>query len=224
MDTEFAKLEIVNAEKVDEGVIFSIPVVNASMKGTQDIQNLGATITYLKRNLYLNALEISEKDVCDSLDNKKEAAERAIIEKEKLKTEKEKKEANDKIKELQKLRADVKKGLSALAEKKFENFDNSSRKNKSIKKHLGVDSDANISGITDVILLGNYYKHLHDKYLGCMKEEKALKLADDCFTMANKIEFDIEKNALIKNIDEYSKKRDIKALEILCKNLKSRGL
>ena len=41
----------------------------ASLKGCHPIQNEGATITYLKRYLYLNAFEISEADVLDATMN-----------------------------------------------------------------------------------------------------------------------------------------------------------
>ena len=39
------------------------------MKGCHPVQNEGATITYLKRYLYLNAFEISEADVLDATMN-----------------------------------------------------------------------------------------------------------------------------------------------------------
>ena len=41
----------------------------ASLKGCHPVQNEGATITYLKRYLYLNAFEISEADVLDATMN-----------------------------------------------------------------------------------------------------------------------------------------------------------
>jgi hypothetical protein len=77
-DNEIAKLVIANVDNTDETVEFSTPVASAEVfkKGSNDlamlpIQILGSQHTYLKRYLYLNALEIVEGDVLDAtLDNK----------------------------------------------------------------------------------------------------------------------------------------------------------
>ena len=71
-DNDFAKLEIINIEKPEETILFTSPFVMANVKGAQDIQNLGATQTYQRRYLYLVALEITENDVIDSLDQKEQ--------------------------------------------------------------------------------------------------------------------------------------------------------
>ena len=75
---EEAKLIIINSEKVDETIEFTCPVVDLTLKGANAIQNLGGTQTYLRRYLYMNALEIVENDEFDAVigkeskDNKSE--------------------------------------------------------------------------------------------------------------------------------------------------------
>lgn len=56
-----AVLKIINSEKPDEEIIFSIPTANAVIDGNA-VQGIGATQTYLRRYLYLNAFEIAEFD------------------------------------------------------------------------------------------------------------------------------------------------------------------
>jgi hypothetical protein len=70
-DSENATLKLINCERSDEVISFEIPNVPAQMKGANPIQELGATSTYLRRYLYLNAYEIQEADVVDSLDKDK---------------------------------------------------------------------------------------------------------------------------------------------------------
>lgn len=64
---ENATLTIINIERSEldsETITFETPVIIAQMGGKTDktIQGLGATHTYLKRYLYLNALELTEFD------------------------------------------------------------------------------------------------------------------------------------------------------------------
>jgi len=63
---ELATLTIVNSEKPDEAIVFTSPFADASIKGTTPVQSLGGAHTYLKRYLYLNALEIIDGDVLDA--------------------------------------------------------------------------------------------------------------------------------------------------------------
>ena len=63
---DIATLTIVNTDKPDEMVVFSSPTADASVKGTTPVQSLGAVHTYLKRYLYVNALEIIDGDVLDA--------------------------------------------------------------------------------------------------------------------------------------------------------------
>lgn len=66
-DNERAELKLINCEKSEECISFNIPNAPAQMKGANPIQELGATSTYLRRYLYLNAYEIQEADAVDSL-------------------------------------------------------------------------------------------------------------------------------------------------------------
>ena len=64
--TEKATLTIIDTEKEGSQIIFESDKIEAVLKGTTSIQQLGATHTYLKRYLYLNALEIVENDFVDA--------------------------------------------------------------------------------------------------------------------------------------------------------------
>lgn len=80
---EEAKLIIINSEKVDETIEFTCPVVDLTLKGANAIQNLGGTQTYLRRYLYMNALEIVENDEFDAIigrDNKDNKSENKLSE------------------------------------------------------------------------------------------------------------------------------------------------
>ncbi len=65
-DKEMAKLTLVNSEDPIETLIFTSPMSEATLKGCHAVQNLGASITYLRRYLWINALEIVESDALDS--------------------------------------------------------------------------------------------------------------------------------------------------------------
>ena len=71
LDEKRAKLTIVNADKTEESLTFYTPTAEADIKGAQAIQKLGGVHTYLKRYLYLNALEIAEHDAIDGLPQEK---------------------------------------------------------------------------------------------------------------------------------------------------------
>ena len=57
-----ASLEIINTEKTEESISFTLPVVIGNGIGMQAI---GASDTYARRYLYMNALEITENDQID---------------------------------------------------------------------------------------------------------------------------------------------------------------
>lgn len=63
---DLATLTIVDIDKTDSAIQFTSPVAEAGVKGTTPVQSLGAVHTYLKRYLYLNALEIIENDMLDA--------------------------------------------------------------------------------------------------------------------------------------------------------------
>jgi len=62
-----ATLTIVDTDAPDGNIIvFTTPIADAQVKGTTPVQSLGALHTYLKRYLYVNALEIIENDMLDA--------------------------------------------------------------------------------------------------------------------------------------------------------------
>lgn len=60
-----ATLTIVNEEKPDETIVISSPMSEAALKGCHAVQNLGAVQTYLRRYLWVAALEIVEHDALE---------------------------------------------------------------------------------------------------------------------------------------------------------------
>lgn len=67
---ETAKLFILNVENPNECILFSSPVEKAEMKGATPIQMLGAKHTYMRRYLWLIAMEICENDEIDATSGK----------------------------------------------------------------------------------------------------------------------------------------------------------
>lgn len=69
MNEAYASLKIYDYEdnSMEE---FSTPIAELELKGCNKIQALGGTHTYLKRYLYINALEIVESDLFDSITGK----------------------------------------------------------------------------------------------------------------------------------------------------------
>lgn len=63
---EEATLLIVDSEKPEEKILFSTPSVIPQLKGTSEIQNIGASQTYMRRYLYTMALEISDFDMVNT--------------------------------------------------------------------------------------------------------------------------------------------------------------
>ena len=63
---EYADMRIINVEKPEEVIAISSPMSTAALKGCHDVQNLGAVQTYLRRYLWVAALEIVEHDALDS--------------------------------------------------------------------------------------------------------------------------------------------------------------
>ena len=71
---EKAILTIVDIEKEENTLIFESSKANAEVRAANSIQQLGATHTYLKRYLYLNALEIVENDPINAIIDKDKAS------------------------------------------------------------------------------------------------------------------------------------------------------
>lgn len=74
MTSEIAELEIIDCED-KTSVKFTSPIAELELKGCNKIQALGGTHTYLKRYLYINALEIVEADLFDAVTGKEEPQE-----------------------------------------------------------------------------------------------------------------------------------------------------
>ena len=77
--SELATLSFVDCEN-NEKIDFTSPMATASLKGCHEVQNTGASETYLKRYLYQNCFEIVENDALDgTMDpNAKDEAEELI--------------------------------------------------------------------------------------------------------------------------------------------------
>ena len=63
---ETATLLIINVDNVTDTITFESPIAQAEIKGSTPIQCLGGIHTYMKRYLYLNALEIVESEMFDA--------------------------------------------------------------------------------------------------------------------------------------------------------------
>ena len=70
-NTDHAFMEIVNNEKPEEKITLSSPMSTAALKGCHEVQNLGAVQTYIRRYLWVAALEIVEHDALDATTGKK---------------------------------------------------------------------------------------------------------------------------------------------------------
>lgn len=63
---ELATLSIVDVENPQDRIEITSPMSEASLKGCHAVQNLGAVETYIRRYLWVAALEIVEHDAVDS--------------------------------------------------------------------------------------------------------------------------------------------------------------
>lgn len=63
---EEANLTIVDTENPADRIVISSPMSTAALKGCHEVQNLGAVQTYLRRYLWVTAMEIVEHDALDS--------------------------------------------------------------------------------------------------------------------------------------------------------------
>lgn len=61
-----ATMEIVNVDKPEDRIYIMSPMSEASLKGCHPVQNLGAVETYIRRYLWVAALEIVEHDALDA--------------------------------------------------------------------------------------------------------------------------------------------------------------
>ena len=62
---EIATMEIIDVFKPEDRITITSPMSSAALKGCHEVQNLGAVQTYLRRYLWVAALEIVEHDALD---------------------------------------------------------------------------------------------------------------------------------------------------------------
>jgi len=64
-------MQIINIDKPEEVITIISPMSTAALKGCHEVQNLGAVQTYIRRYLWVAALEIVEHDALDSTTGRK---------------------------------------------------------------------------------------------------------------------------------------------------------
>jgi hypothetical protein len=72
---EHATMTIVNTDDKSDFLIITSPMSEANLKGCHPVQNLGAVQTYIRRYLWVAALEIVEHDALDSTTGSSESKE-----------------------------------------------------------------------------------------------------------------------------------------------------
>ena len=65
---DLATLEIINVEEPFDREVYTSPMREIQMKGTNEIQSLGGVETYQRRYLYMAAFDIVESDMFDGKD------------------------------------------------------------------------------------------------------------------------------------------------------------
>ena len=65
---DLAEMKLVNDDKPEEFITITSPMSEAALKGCHPVQNLGAVQSYIRRYLWVAALEIVEHDAIDSSD------------------------------------------------------------------------------------------------------------------------------------------------------------
>ena len=63
---EEASMTIIDVYKPEDRIVITSPMSTAALKGCHEVQNLGAVQTYLRRYLWVAALEIVEHDALDA--------------------------------------------------------------------------------------------------------------------------------------------------------------
>ena len=69
--SDHAFMEIVNNDNPQDKIVISSPMSTAVLKGCHEVQNLGAVQTYIRRYLWVAALEIVEHDALDATTGRK---------------------------------------------------------------------------------------------------------------------------------------------------------
>ena len=68
---DMASMTIINMAQPEEQITITSPMSTAALKGCHEVQNLGAVQTYIRRYLWVAALEIVEHDALDATTGRK---------------------------------------------------------------------------------------------------------------------------------------------------------
>lgn len=68
---ELAEMRIIDIDNPQDAIVITSPMSTAALKGCHEVQNLGAVQTYLRRYLWVAALEIVEHDALDATTGRK---------------------------------------------------------------------------------------------------------------------------------------------------------
>ena len=71
-NNELATMTLINGDNPEEQIMFTSPMRDLELKGTNAVQNLGGVQTYLTRYLYIQLLNIVEADVFDATSGKED--------------------------------------------------------------------------------------------------------------------------------------------------------
>lgn len=70
---DYATLTLINGENPTEQIVFTSPMRNLQLKGSNELQALGGIETYQTRYLYIQLLNITENDSFDAVSGKETA-------------------------------------------------------------------------------------------------------------------------------------------------------
>ncbi|MCC0677929.1 MULTISPECIES: ERF family protein [unclassified Clostridioides] len=70
---DYATLTLINGEKPTEQIVFTSPMRDLQLKGSNELQALGGIETYQTRYLYIQLLNITENDSFDAVSGKDES-------------------------------------------------------------------------------------------------------------------------------------------------------
>ncbi|MET1880878.1 ERF family protein [Clostridioides difficile] len=70
---EYATLTLINGENPSEQIVFTFPMRDLQLKGSNELQALGGIETYQTRYLYIQLLNITENDSFDAVSGKEES-------------------------------------------------------------------------------------------------------------------------------------------------------
>ena len=84
-NNELATMTLINGDNPEEQIIFTSPMRELELKGTNAIQNLGGIQTYLTRYLYIQLMNLVETDLFDSTSGKDDKGNISVLSEAQLK-------------------------------------------------------------------------------------------------------------------------------------------